>query len=117
MSTTDKAQLNTAIIRKMADQLRKVIEEVTERADISTVTKNQVMAEMQAQLGALTFAHDELVRAYGEPPVIEGNVVKPPNPSDYAHPADYRRALVAYTDKYGFLPATNGPKRAKKPIQ
>lgn len=71
-----KELLYIATLQAMMRQLTAVVEEVNDRTDLSTDTKNQALRDMQVQKDALDFANVHLIRAFGEPPkVIEGRVL------------------------------------------
>ncbi len=70
---TAHAQLHTAIIAKMREQLGEMVVSFRENppTGMSTATRDKTLRDMHAQLDALAFAYGELVRAYGEPPANE----------------------------------------------
>lgn len=72
----EKALLNIAILRKMREQLRDVIErmETDPPPAVSKDTVAKALRDMKGQLLALEFAIEEGERAYGRAPVtLEGN--------------------------------------------
>lgn len=71
--SNEKGRLNGAVLRKMAQQLQSVMDDIEHNSMISNSTRAKMRAEMQLQLDALTHAADTFEHAYGKAPqVIEG---------------------------------------------
>lgn len=76
MKTEDKI-FQGAVLRKMATQLRGVMDELENNSMISTTTRQKVRGEMEMQLGALEFGASEIERAYGKAPeIIQGQATE-----------------------------------------